>query len=314
MYKSFVGIDLSKSSLDIALSPQGEEWQLANDPDGLAILIARLKDLYAPLVVLEATGGLERPIAKALDRAKIAVAVVNPRQVRDFTRSTGRLAKTDRLDAHILALFAERMQPEPRSQPDEPAQQLKDLLGRRRQLVKMLTAEKNRLQQIAEHLRPRVKSHIDWLEQELAQIEEEVKQLHKKNNAALQKQSALLQTTPGVGPVLSSTLLSCLPELGEVSSKEIAALVGVAPFNRDSGQLRGRRAIWGGRARVRAVLYMSTVSALRYNEVIEKFYQRLIAAGKPKKVAIVACMRKLLVILNAMIKHDTCWSPMPSST
>jgi len=313
MYKSFVGIDLSKSSLDIALSPQGEEWQLANDPDGLAILIARLKDLYAPLVVLEATGGFERPVAQALTQAQIAVVVVNPRQVRDFARSTGCLAKTDRLDAHMLALFAERMQPEPRLQPNETARQLQDLLDRRRQLVGMIRQEKNRLKQIAEHLRPRVQSHIDWLKQELEQIEQEIEQL-QKNNATWQKQSALLQSAPGVGPVMSSTLLGYLPEMGRLTGKEIAALVGVAPFNRDSGQLRGRRAIWGGRARVRAVLYMSTVSALRYNEVIEKFYQRLIAAGKPKKVAIVACMRKLLVILNAMIKHDTCWSPMPSST
>jgi len=313
MYKSFVGIDLSKSSLDIALSPQGEEWQLANDPDGLAILIARLKDLYAPLVVLEATGGFERPVAQALTQAQIAVVVVNPRQVRDFARSTGCLAKTDRLDAHMLALFAERMQPEPRLQPNETARQLQDLLDRRRQLVGMIRQEKHRLKQIAEHLRPRVQSHIDWLKQELEQIEQEIEQL-QKNNATWQKQSALLQSAPGVGPVMSSTLLGYLPEMGRLTGKEIAALVGVAPFNRDSGQLRGRRAIWGGRARVRAVLYMSTVSALRYNEVIEKFYQRLIAAGKPKKVAIVACMRKLLVILNAMIKHDTCWSPMPSST
>jgi len=313
MYKSFVGIDLSKSSLDIALFPQGEDWQLPNNSDGRGRLIARLRELNAPLVVLEATGGLERPIANSLAQAKIAVAVVNPRQVRDFARSAGRLAKTDRLDAHILALFAERMQPEPRPQPDESAQQLKDLLARRRQLVDMLTQEKNRLKRIAEHLRSGVKSHIDWLKQELDQIEEEIEQL-QKNNATWQRKSTLLQSTPGVGPVLSSTLLGDLPELGELTGKEIAALAGVAPFNRDSGQLRGRRTIWGGRAKVRVVLYMGTISALRYNVVIGEFYQRLIRAGKPKKVAIVACMRKLLVILNAMMKHGTCWSPTPSST
>lgn len=306
MNKSFVGVDLSKRYLDVAISSQAEQWRLCNDTAGLATLSQRLQTLKPALVVLEASGGLERPVARALNQAELPVAVVNPRQVRHFAKALGRLAKTDSLDARVLAKYAESIQPEPRPQADEQTEQLQDLLTRRRQLVEMLTAEKNRLQQAPPQLHPRVQAHIDWLNEELDQVNDQIAQ-RQQSDAVWQKQSALLQSTPGVGPVLSSTLLAYVPELGVLNHKQIASLIGVAPFNRDSGTMRGQRTIWGGRAQVRAVLYMSTVSATRCNPVIRQFYQRLRAAGKPAKVALVACMRKLLVILNAMIKHRTSW-------
>ncbi len=313
MNKSFIGVDLSQRYLDIAVRPEREQWRLPNEAQGLAALVERLSALAPTLVVLEASGGLERPVARALSQAGLPVAVVNPRQVRDFARSTGRLAKTDALDAQVLAQFAERVQPEPRPQPDESTQQLQELLTRRRQLVEMLTAEKNRLKQAPPPLRPRLQAHIDWLNEELDRVDDEIAR-RQQVNAVWREQSALLQSTPGVGPVFSSTLLAYVPELGELNRKQVAALVGVAPFNRDSGQLRGKRTVWGGRAQVRAVLYMSTVSAIRCNEVIREFYQRLRAAGKPQKVALVACMRKLLTILNAMMKQGTPWQPKAIST
>jgi len=260
------------------------------------------------LVGLEASGGLERPIARALIQASLPVAVVNPRQVRDFAKSLGQLAKTNSLDAQVLAHFAEAIRPEPRPYPDEAIEHLHDMLTRRRQLMEMLTAEKNRLKQALLDLRARIRAHIDWLEEELSHVTEEIDELQEAN-ADWQQRRALLESAPGVGPLTSATLLGCLPKLGQLNRKQIAALAGVAPFNRDSGQLRGRRTVWGDRAQVRAMLYMGTVSAVRCNEVIRIFYQRLRAAGKPKKVALVACMRKLLTILNAMMKHQTSWQP-----
>lgn len=234
------------------------------------------------------------------------MAVVNPRQVRDFARATGKLAKTDAIDARVLALFAERVRPEPRRLPDEAGQALGALVTRRRQLLEMLTAEKNRLGSAARVLRKSIQRHIDWLNQELAKVDEDLGDMLRQSPLWREKDD-LLRSVPGVGRVLSITLLAELPELGQLSAKQISALVGVAPLNRDSGTLRGRRSIWGGRAPVRAVLYMAALVATRYNPVIRAFYQRLLALGKAKKVALVACMRKLLIILNAILKHQTPW-------
>ena len=313
MTKTYVGIDVSKRHLDVACSPQAQAWRVDHDEAGISAIVARLQELAPALIVLEATGGWETALARALTEAHLPVAVVNPRQVRDFAKATGTLAKTDRLDAQLLARFGATVHPEPRPLPDAATQQVQDLLARRRQLVEMLTAERNRLGQAPAHLRGRIAKHIEWLEAELAEVEGEVEAVEQAC-AAWPLQRQLLQSVPGVGPVVARTLLAQLPELGRLNRKQIAALVGVAPFNRDSGALRGKRAVWGGRAAVRAALYMAAVAAVRCNEVIREFYQRLRAAGKAAKVALVACLRKLLTILNAMVRHGTPWrSPLRSS-
>ena len=306
---SFVGIDVSKHQLDVAVRPRGETWTAAHDEAGLSALVARLRALAPTLIVLEATGGWEVALAGALVAATLPVAVVNPRQVRDFARSTGTLAKTDRLDAQMLAEFAEAVRPEPRPLPDAQAQELTALLQRRRQLVEMLTAEKNRLPLASRRIRPQLQTHIEWLHKQIAQFDEDLRQLIRSSPLWREKDD-LLRSAPGVGPVLATTLLAALPELGQLTRQQIAALVGVAPLNRDSGTLRGRRTVWGGRAQVRAVLYMSTVVAVRHNPVLIAFYQRLRAAGKAPKLALTACMRKLLTILNAMLKHHSRWAPL----
>ena len=306
---SFVGIDVSKHQLDVAVRPRGETWTVAHDEAGLSALVARLRVLAPTLIVLEATGGWEVALAGALATATLPVAVVNPRQVRDFARSTGTLAKTDRLDARMLAQFAEAVRPEPRPLPDAQAQELTALLQRRRQLVEMLTAEKNRLPLASRRIRPQLQTHIAWLHKQITQFDEDLRQLIRSSPLWREKDD-LLRSAPGVGPVLATTLLAALPELGQLSRQQIAALVGVAPLNRDSGTLRGRRTVWGGRAQVRAVLYMSTVVAVRHNPVLSAFYQRLRAAGKAPKLALTACMRKLLTVLNAMLKHHTHWAPV----
>ena len=308
MSKPFVGIDLSQAYLDVAVRPGSRAWRVPNDGPGHSRLLRRLQDLQPALVVLEASGGLERPVTRALIQAGLPVAVVNPRQIRDFARATGRLAKTDRLDAEVMARFAESVQPEPRPQPDEPTQQLQDLLNRRRQLGEMLIAEKNRRRTTPPSLRPQLEEHIGWLEGELERLDREIERLQQAHSV-LRERAQLLRSAPGVGPRLTSTLLAYLPELGRLNRKQIAALAGVAPFNCDSGTLRGRRTVWGGRAQVRSVLYMSVVAAIRCNEVIAAFYRRLRAAGKPGKVALVACMRKLLTILNAMVRDHAPWQP-----
>jgi transposase len=252
---------------------------------------------------------MEIPLTSALATAGLPVVVVNPRQVRDFAKASGRLAKTDALDAQVLAQFAEVMRPQPRLLPDAETRALAALLTRRRQLVEMLTAEKNRLLSAASPIRKRVRAHISWLERELDRTNAELSEAIRHSPVWREKDD-LLQSVPGVGPVLTSTLLASLPELGTLTNKQIAALVGVAPLNRDSGTLRGRRTVWGGRAQVRAVLYMGAMVAARFNPVIRVFYQRLQRAGKTKKVALTACMRKLLTILNAMLKHRTPWRQM----
>jgi len=306
----WVGIDVSKARLDVALGAQGELFEVANDPRGIAALIARLSRHTLARVVVEATGGLETALVAELGAAGLPVVVVNPRQVRDFARATGQLAKTDRIDAEILTLFAERVRPAVRPLPDADAQELEALLARRRQLLEMLQAERNRLGQVfgrgKQLVKKSLKAHIAFLERELRMTDTDLGDLVHRS-PAWRERDDLLQSVPGVGQVLSFTLLADLPELGQLSRREIAKLVGVAPLSRDSGTLRGRRFVHGGRATVRGVPYMAALVATRRNPVIRAFYARLLAGGKPKKLALVACMRKLLTILNAMVRTHQAW-------
>jgi transposase len=303
---TFVGVDVAKAHCDVAVRPSGEQWTFAQDEGGWALAVERLRSLQPALVVLEATGGLERPLVRALVTAALPVIVVNPRQVRDFAKATGHLAKTDRLDARVLAQFAETVRPVVRPQPEPATEALAAVLARRRQVVEMLTAEKNRLHAAPQPTRQRIAAHIAWLKAELTRMDTELDDLIRQS-PVWRAQEDLLRSVPGIGRVLSRTLLGELPELGRLSRKQIAALVGVAPLNRDSGTLRGPRRVWGGRAPVRAALYMATMVARTCNPVIRAFYQRLRTAGKAHKVALVACMRKLLTIVNAMMKHRTPW-------
>jgi transposase len=304
----FVGIDVAKAQLDVAVRPTEASWQVSHDEPGIAKLVAHVAKLQPTLVVLEATGGLEWTVVAELAAAGVPVAVVNPRQVRDFAKATGKLAKTDRLDATLLARFGEAVQPEPRPLPDDATRQLTALLARRQQLVGMLTAERNRRRLAVRSLHTELDEHIAWLERRLQQLNGDLERA-VKSSPVWREQELLLRSLKGVGPVLTRTLLSQLPELGHLNRKQIAALVGVAPLNRDSGKFRGRRTCWGGRASVRGALYMSALVASRFNPVIKTLYQRLLAAGKPKKVALVACMHKLLLILNAMVRNQTHWQP-----
>jgi len=304
-----VGIDVSKEHLDVCSLPDGEIFSVANDRAGIDELLARLLEGVCPdLVVLEATGKYERPAAVAVAAAGIAVAVVNPRQARDFAKAAGRLAKTDRIDAEVLARFAGAVGPRPSVLPDEEARALQDILVRRRQLLEMIVAEKNRLQMASEAVAKRIAAHVRWLEKELGRVDRELDEAVRESET-WRANEELLRSVPGVGPVLARTLLAELPELGTLPRRRLCALVGVAPFNRDSGAFRGEREVWGGRAPVRAALYMGALVATRYNPVIGEFYERLLAAGKPKKVALVACMRKLLSILNAMMRDRIPWHP-----
>ena len=301
-----VGIDVAKNRLDVVLRPAGEYLELENSDTDIRKLVRRLREEDLDLIVLEATGGLEQPAAAALALAGLPVAIVNPRQVRDFAKAVGRLAKTDRIDATILAHFAEAVRPEPRPLADEQARELSAIVLRSRQILAMITAEANRASTAVKAVRKRIESHLRWLRKELDRVNAELAQEVRQSPIWCEKDD-LLQSVPGVGPVLSATLLADLPELGSLDRRSLAALVGVAPLNRDSGTLRGIRTTWGGRSGVRATLYMATLCATRYNPAIREFYERLVAAGKPTKVAITACMRKLLAILNAMIKHATPW-------
>lgn len=301
-----IGIDVAKAELVVACRPSLDQWRVANTSVGIAELIARLRSLAPEIVVLEATGGYERVAAAAIAAVGLPVVVVNPRQVRDFAKATGQLAKTDRVDAAILALFGERVQPALRPLPDEATEDLGALLLRRRQLTDMLVAEKNRLGLARKPVRKSLKQHIAYLERELRITETELTDAIEASPIWRVKDD-LLQSTPGVGQVVSQTMLADLPELGTLSGRQIASLVGVAPIARDSGTLRGKRTIGGGRAHVRTTLFMAALVATRHNPVIRTFYQRLLTAGKPKKVALVACMRKLLTILNAMMRDGRPW-------
>jgi transposase len=309
----FVGIDVAKAYVDVAVRPSGVHERLPNDEAGVAQLVDRLRAARPTLVVLEATGGLEVPLTAALATVGLAVAVVNPRQVRDFAKAVGQLAKTDALDAHLLARFAEVVRPEPRPLPDADAQALSALLTRRRQVIAMLVAEQQRLATTVAALRPRVEAHIAWLRQERDDLDRQLRDQIRRS-PAWREDDDLLQSVPGVGPVLATTLIAELPELGRLNRKQIATLVGVAPLNCESGILRGRRIVWGGRAQVRAALWMGTLVAVQHNPVLRQFYGRLVAAGKPKKVALTACMHKLLLILNALLRQRTCWQPAQAVT
>lgn len=304
----FVGIDVGKAQLDVARSDQDDVWRVGNDEEGIEELVGQLRDLSPELVVLEATGGFEFPAAAALAAAEIPVVIANPRQARDFAKSTGQLAKTDTIDARGLALFAARVKPQVRELPSEEARALSAIVARRRQVIEMITAEKNRLGFALKPVQKGIEKHIRWLERQLSDVDSDLDSMIRKSPLWAAKRD-LLQTVPGVGPNLSRTLLAELPELGLLSHKQIASLVGVAPFSRDSGVFRGKRMIWGGRAPVRSALYLSVWSASRWNPVIRLFYNRLRDKGKPAKVAQVACMRKLLTILNAMVRDGRQWDP-----
>ena len=311
--QSFIGIDISKAQLDIAVHETHEHWQCAYDETAVTTLVAHVTELAPRRIVVEATGGLETVLVSALAAAALPVVVVNPRQVRAFAKALGLLAKTDRLDAHVLAHVAAAVQPPLRAQPDAATQTLQAVVTRRRQLVEMLVAERIRRKQLPAALRPQVQRHITWLEQEVVDTETALTRLIQQS-PHWRAQDDLLRSVPGVGPTFSRTLLANGMELGRLNRKQMAALIGVAPFTRESGQWRGKRTTWGGRARVRAGLYMSTLVATRCNPVIHAFYQRLLAAGKAKKVALTACMRKLLTMLNAMVKHQTKWQEVRSIT
>jgi transposase len=304
----FIGIDVSKATLDIAALPDGERWTVTHEDQGLAELAPRLVALTPVLVVLEATGGFELLAALTLAKVGRPIAVVNPRQVRDVAKAMGRLAKTDALDAGILADFAQRVRPEPRPLPDEAALLLESLLTRRRQIVDMLTAETNRLGFARGPVQRDIRQHIRWLEKRLRDVDGDLQDAVTASPLDHAK-AELRRSVPGVGPVTTLTRLATRPELGQLSRHQIAALVGVAPMNRDRGRMRGTRMVWGGRAPVRAVLYMAALVGLKHNPVLRVFYERLRAAGKPFKVAVTAGMRKLLTILNAMLHQNRRWDP-----
>jgi transposase len=302
----YVGIDVSKTWLDIAVHEAETNWRVGNDEVGIAELVTRLRKMKPTLVVLEATGGYEMLLVAELADGNLPVVVTNPRKVRAFARSTGKLAKTDKLDAKLLAHFAAAIRPVVREMPSEEEEQLTGMLVRRRQLVDMLTVEKNRLHTVRPALRDDIQEHIAWLQEKLSKIDEEIDHFVRKTSLWKEKE-AILRSAPGVGRVTSCTLLAMLPELSKLNRQEIAALVGVAPVNKDSGRKQGKRRVYGGRATVRSVLYMAAMAAKRYNPRIKKFYDELLQRGKEKKVALIACMRKLIVILNAMVRTNQPW-------
>jgi transposase len=311
---TYAGLDVAKDRLDMVLRPSGEYVEATNDERGIRSVVRRLRKENVALAALEATGGLEQPAAAALALAGVRVAIVNPRQVRDFAKATGKLAKTDRLDAVVLAHFAEAVRPEPRPLADEHARELSAVVLRRRQILAMTTAEANRARTAPKAVRKRIEAHLRWLRKELARVDGELERVVKES-LVWKERAVLLMSVPGVGPTLSATLLAELPELEHLDRRRLAALVGVAPLNRDSGTLRGIRTVWGGRSGVRTTLYMATLCAVRHNPAIREFYGRLVASGKPKKVVLTACMRKLLTILAAILRNRTPWQPrlLPAS-
>lgn len=306
--KQWVGIDVCQKNLDVYIRPLEKLFQVTNDEVGISKLVQTLKNIQPDLIVLEATGGMEIDAAEKLTQAGLAVAVINPRQARDFAKATGKLAKTDAIDAKVLAHFAEAIRPEVRQISDESSRNLEDLVARRRQLSDMITAEKNRRRGKTNSVQASIDEHIEWLKQQLKEIESQIKSAIAINEDWQQKMK-LLTSVPGIGEVVAVTLISSLPQLGQISHKSISYLVGVAPLNKDSGKFRGKRKIWGGRAKIRCVLYMATLVAVRFNPLIKAFYERLISKGKLKKVALTACMHKLLIVLNAMMKNNRAWKP-----
>ncbi len=309
----WIGIDVSKATLDVCVLPSGAAWQVANGAATIEALVEQLAAGEPERIVLEASGGYELLVVAALADRHLPVVVVNPRQVRDFARATGQLAKTDRIDAHVLARFGEAIRPEVRPLPDATTRALRALVSRRRQLQDMLIAEQHRLVSAAvedapQPLREQLGEHIEWLRRQLADVDDELRR-QLQSSPVWHEREDLLRTIPGIGPVTSAMLLSYVPELGQLDRKAIAKLVGVAPLNRDSGTLHGARRVWGGRSQVRAVLYMAALVAVRCNPTIHAFYVRLRGAGKPAKVALVACMRKLLLVCNSVIRSATAWRP-----
>jgi transposase len=302
----FIGIDVSKAQLDIAVHDSPTYWQSPNTDAGIVELVERLRTMAPTRIVLEATGGFELRLVTELVIAQLPIVVTNPRRVRAFARSIGQLAKTDKLDAKMLAHFAAALRPEVRTLPTEQEEQLTALITRRRQIVEMLTIEKNRLQTVRPTMRADIKEHIAWLTEKLAVLDEDIDDFIQ-GSAVWQEKATLLKSVPGIGRITVSTLLAMLPELGTLNRQEIAALVGVAPVNKDSGRKQGKRRIFGGRAPVRSVLYMAALSATRSNPKIKKFYDHLVKQGKEKKVALTACMRKLLVIANAILRTKQAW-------
>lgn len=308
MNKKWIGIDVCKHWLDIHVRPEGRIERLANNEIGVAELIQSLPVAEeVGRIILEATGGMELTAALRLEEVGYGVVIINPRQARNFAKAANQLAKTDKVDARILAYFGEAMRPEVRPLTTEAIRQLNDLVTRRRQIVEMLTAERNRLEKMRGIAREDIQKHIEWLKERLEGLEEQIEQ-QTQQSKIWSEQQELLMSVPGVGKVVAMTLQSALPELGKLNARQISSLVGVAPLNCDSGKMRGKRKITGGRAPVRSVLYMATLVAVRFNPVIRAFYDRLMSKGKMKKVALTACMHKLLIILNAMLKHQTRWS------
>lgn len=302
-----IGIDVSQDYLDMAAYPSGQIWRYKNNRSGIAKIVAKLEVLNPKIVVMEATGGLECNLRQALDEAGLAIAVVNPKRIRDHGRSMGMLAKTDKLDARVMAHFAAKIEPKAQSPRSKAELSLDSLVTRRSQLSDMLTAERNRLKEhLDQAVRADIQEHIRWLEAKIAILDKEVRQ-RVRQDASFKEKDKLYQSMSGVGDVLSSTLIAKLPELGILNQREIGSLVGLAPMNRDSGKLRGRRMIQGGRAMVRKALYMPVLSAIRFNPAIRRLYLRLIAKGKLQKVALTACMHKMLTILNSMAKNNITW-------
>jgi len=309
----WVGIDVSKANLDVYLRPSGKQFQAKNQASGIIELIQQLQSFKIQQVILEATGGLELEVSQALQERGFAIAIINPRQARDFAKASGKLAKTDRIDAAVLAHFGEAMQPAITVLASANEQALQEAVTRRRQLVEMLTAEKNRQSSLRGKMRQNVDEHVEWLGKRIRELDDEIEQLSQAHDQ-WRSRMALLRSVPGIGKVIATTLVAALPELGKVSDKRISALVGVAPLNRDSGKYRGSRTIWGGRANVRAALYMGALVAVQHNPVLKVFYARLVSQGKAKKAALTACMHKLLRIPNAMIRDGKPWQPPTLAT
>lgn len=304
----FVGIDVSKNKLDVWLKPDDNYFSVLTDSEGLNTLVERMRQCDPQIIVIEATGGYENPVMTALAEQELPLILINPRQIRDFAKAMGKLAKTDRLDAETIAHFAQTIQPAPKKLPSKEQQELKEMLSRRQQLVSMLTMEENRLNVASTKIKRQISANIESLNKQLRDIDKDLDDFIN-NNSTLKQKADIVKSVPGVGPAVTKTLISHLPELGTLNRKQISALVGVAPLNRDSGRFRGKRKIWGGRKKIRSQLYMAALVATRHNPVIRSFYQRLIESGKESKVALTACMRKLLVILNSMVTHGTKWDP-----